>query len=123
MSKFDRLTIGVIIANVFYIILTIIVVFRKSDSEKHLIKEMERIEQNIKNGYHQIDSLNNRIELTHDTIRLIEKRKETIINNYYKNEKIILTADDSTNNELRKRNQLLFEQRYFSGRYNPKVVK
>lgn len=123
MSKFDRLTIGVIIANVFYIILTIIVVFRKSDSEKHLIKEMERIEQNIKNGYHQIDSLNNRIELTHDTIRLIEKRKETIINNYYKNEKIILTADDSTNNELRKRNQLLFEQRYFSGRYNPKVIK
>jgi hypothetical protein len=123
MSKFDRLTIAVIIANVFYIILTIIVVFRKSDSEKHLIKEMERIEQNIKNGYHQIDSLNNRIELTHDTIRLIEKRKETIINNYYKNEKIILTADDSTNNELRKRNQLLFEQRYFSGRYNPKVVK
>lgn len=123
MSKFDRLTIGVIIANVFYIILTIIVVFRKSDGEKHLIKEMERIEQNIKNGYHQIDSLNNRIELTHDTIRLIEKRKETIINNYYKNEKIILTADDSTNNELRKRNQLLFEQRYFSGRYNPKVVK
>lgn len=123
MSKFDRLTIGVIIANVFYIILTIIVVFRKSDSEKHLIKEMERIEQNIKNGYHQIDSLNNRIELTHDTIRLIEKRKETIINNYYKNEKIILTADDSTNNELRKRNHLLFEKRYFSGRYNPKVVK
>jgi hypothetical protein len=123
MSKFDRLTIGVIIANIFYIILTIIVVFRKSDSEKHLIKEMERIEQNIKNGYHQIDSLNNRIELTHDTIRLIEKRKETIINNYYKNEKIILTADDSTNNELRKRNQLLFEKRYFSGRYNPKTIK
>jgi hypothetical protein len=123
MNKFDRITIGVIIANIFYIILTIIVVFRKSDSEKNLIKEMERIEQNIKNGYRQIDSLNNSIELKHDTIRLIEKRKETIINNYYKNEKVILTADDSTNNELRKRNQLLFEQRYFSGRYNPKVVK
>jgi len=123
MNKFDRLTIGFAIVIIINIIPILILIFRKSDSEKHLIEEMERIEQNIKNGYHQIDSLNNRIELTHDTIRLIEKRKETIINNYYKNEKIILTADDSTNNELRKRNQLLFEQRYFSGRYNPKVVK
>jgi restriction endonuclease S subunit len=120
MSKFEKI---ILVSITISLIMALFILLKKLDEQDYLIKELKTIEENIEKRYHQIDSINTTTEYHRDTIRLIEKKKETIINNYYKNEKNILAADDSTNHQLRIRNQKLFEQRYFGGRYNPKIIK
>jgi hypothetical protein len=59
------------------------------------------------------------IKMHGDTVYFYEQKKPIITNNYFENEKIILTASDSSNASMRFRNQLEFESRYFKGRYSP----
>lgn len=92
-----------------------------SATEEYLNKRIDTLLHEVKRRQGLVHDLKVEIELHHDTIRIFERQLPIIKNNYYTNEKEILTNSDSANRVLRINNQLLFERDYFSGRFRPKT--
>ena len=92
-----------------------------SATEEYLNKRIDTLLHEVKRSQRLVHDLKVEIELRKDTIRIFERQLPIIKNNYYTNEKEILTNSDSANRVLRINNQLLFERDYFSGRFRPKT--
>jgi hypothetical protein len=92
-----------------------------SATEEYLNKRIDTLLHEVKRSQRLVHDLKVEIELRKDTIRIFERQLPIIRNNYYTNEKEILTNTDSANRVLRINNQMLFERDYFSGRFRPKT--
>jgi len=107
--------ISVILLTVFFILLS----NRKRDNQSPLEIEIEKLQKKIDKQDRMIHDALIDIKMMRDTVYFYESKKPIITNNYYKNEKVILTSNDSINAIIRRSNQSEFERRYFSGRYAP----
>jgi hypothetical protein len=107
--------ISVILLTVFFILLS----NRKRDNQSPLEIEIEKLQKKIDKQDRMIHDALIDIKMMRDTVYFYESKKPIITNNYFKNEKVILTANDSINAIIRANNQREFERRYFSGRYAP----
>ncbi len=107
--------VSVILLTIFFILLS----NRKREELSPLQIEIQNLEKKLEKQERMIHDMLIEIKMHSDTVYFYEQKKPIITNNYFENEKIILTASDSSNAKLRFRNQLEFESRYFKGRYSP----
>ena len=107
--------ISVILLTVFFILLS----NRNRDNQSPLQIEIEKLQKKIDKQDRMIHDALIDIKMMRDTVYFYESKKPIITNNYFKNEKVILTSNDSINAIIRESNQREFERRYFSGRYTP----
>jgi septal ring factor EnvC (AmiA/AmiB activator) len=92
---------------------------KQTPSREYLQSQQDSLMREIRRTQRLVQNLKVELSLHDDTIRMIERQIPIIKNNYYQNEKVYLSSSDSINRELRLRNQLQFEQDYFSGRFSP----
>ena len=107
--------VSVILLTIFFILLS----NRKREELSPLQIEIQNLEKKLEKQERMIHDMLIEIKMHGDTVYFYEQKKPIITNNYFENEKIILTASDSNNASMRFRNQLEFESRYFKGRYTP----
>ena len=107
--------VSVILLTIFFILLS----NRKRDNQSPLQIEIEKLQKKIDKQDRMIHDALIDIKMMRDTVYFYESKKPIITNNYYKNEKVVLSSNDSINAIIRKSNQSEFERRYFSGRYAP----
>jgi len=107
--------ISVILLTIFFILLS----NRKRDNQSPLQIEIEKLQKKIDKQDRMIHDALIDIKMMRDTVYFYESKKPIITNNYFKNEKVILTSNDSINAVIRESNQREFERRYFKGRYTP----
>lgn len=87
--------------------------------DAYLSNQLQQKEDMIKQREQIISEMYNQIRRTDSLIRELEKKRASITNKYYYNEKEILTSGDSANRVMRMVNQSLFESEYFNGKYAP----
>jgi sensor domain CHASE-containing protein len=107
--------VSVILLTIFFILLS----NRKREDSSPLQIEIEKLQKKIDKQDRMIHDALIDIKMMRDTVYYYESKKPIITNNYFKNEKVILTSNDSINAIIRESNQREFERRYFSGRYTP----
>ena len=107
--------VSVILLTVFFILLS----NRKRDNQSPLQIEIEKLQKKIDKQDRMIHDALIDIKMMRDTVYFYESKKPIITNNYFKNEKVILTSNDSINAIICESNQREFERRYFEGRYTP----
>ena len=107
--------ISVILLTIFFILLS----NRKRDNQSPIEIEIQKLEKKLEKQDRMIHDALIDIKMMRDTVYFYESKKPIITNNYFKNEKVILTSNDSINAIIRESNQSEFERRYFKGRYTP----
>ena len=107
--------VSVILLTIFFILLS----NRKRDNQSPLEIEIQKLEKKLEKQERMIHDALIDIKMMRDTVYFYESKKPIITNNYYKNEKVVLSSNDSINAIIRKSNQSEFERRYFGGRYAP----
>jgi hypothetical protein len=119
MSK-ETLRWLIIASAIFLIVCIAFAIFRKKETVYTPLEiEIQKLSHKIDKQERMIHDMLVEIKMHGDTVYFYEQKKPIITNNYFENEKIILTASDSSNASMRFRNQLEFERRYFKGRYTP----
>jgi sensor domain CHASE-containing protein len=119
MKKINETHIVIFVVVILLTIFFILLSNRKREDLSPIQIEIQKLQNKIDKQERIIHDMLIEIKMHSDTVYFYEQKKPIITNNYFENEKIILTASDSSNASMRFRNQLEFERRYFKGRYTP----
>jgi hypothetical protein len=119
MNKINPTDVVIYISAILLTIFFILLVNRKRDNQSPLQIEIEKLQKKIDKQDRMIHDALIDIKMMRDTVYYYESKKPIITNNYFKNEKVTLTSNDSINAIIRESNQREFERRYFKGRYTP----